>query len=421
LTVAGLAGVAATFAMAPLATATASATTAQRAAAATNYGSQQIRIGVQIKDGAYVPDGTTTANTEATINETGPNAPDPDTTTCNTDLGTQDPGSTATYCTFSRQTAAAGGDIPLDQAYTAQPGDTVTVTQTTVNANLVRDSSTKTFDPCVMPADGNGVCTDQTALFTDPGIPPTTQNDKGTVKSGGTVVINVSANDDSHGAPSTIAIDTPPAHGKATPIPSSDATSAHARRADGVAADSIRYTPDAGFSGHDKFTYTLSDPNGSSTATVFLKVAAPPVTPPAAVNDTATTVSGRPVTIHVQRNDDPNGAGALHLTSVGKPSHGTAKIEGTSIAYRPASGFSGVDHFTYTTANSGGHDSARVTVTVTAPKPSPTPKPTPTPQPLPNTGAPILSIFATALVLISGGSLLVEIGRRQRSSHGAHN
>jgi hypothetical protein len=393
LTGVGLAGVAATFAIASLATPSASA--------ATDFGTQKIRVGVQIKDGAFVPVGTTTANTEATITETGPNAPDPDVSTCNTDAATTEPGSTATYCIFE-----------TDEFYAAQPGDTVTVTQSTVNDNLVIDSSTKTFGPCTLtPDDENGVCSaEQTALFSDPGIPPTTQDDHGTVTSGGTIVIDVTANDSSHGAAATIAIDTPAAHGTATPIPSSSGASAQARAAAGVAATSIRYTSDAGSSGHDKFTYTMTDANGSSTASVFLTVVAAALTPPAAVNDTATTVSGRPVTIHVQLNDDPNGGGALHLTSVGKPSNGTARIDGTSIVYRPASGFSGVDHFTYTTANSGGTASARVTVTVTAP----------TISPLPNTGFPSMSIIAIALGLITGGSLLAEVGRRQRRGHRAH-
>jgi hypothetical protein len=232
-------------------------------------------------------------------------------------------------------------------------------------------------------------------------------------------VIDVTANDNSYGAPSTIAVDTPPADGTATPTPATSGAAANARDTAGVATTSIRYTPNAGFSGNDKFTYTLTDANGSSTATVFLTVTAPPATPPAAVNDTAATVSGRPVTIHVLGNDEPNGGGPLHLTSVGKPSHGTAKIDGTTIVYRPADGFTGVDHFMYTTANSGGQASARVTVTVTAPPVSPPQPPPSTASTLPMTGAPIAAMVASALVLITGGSLFAAIGRRQRRGHSA--
>jgi hypothetical protein len=421
LAAATLACVTAAVAIVPLAAATASADSAP------NYGEQEIRIGVQIHAGAYVSDGTTTANTETTITETGPNASFAGPPTCQTDGSTQEIGSSATYCTFQSANSRAAADIPFDQFYIAEPGDTVTITQTTVNANLLIDSSTMTFGPCLLGVgtDSDLCSTPQTALFNDPGIPPTAQNDSGTVTTGGTVVIDVTANDDSRGAPSTIAIDTPPADGAATPISSSNAASAKARGA-GVAATSIRYTPNAGFSGHDSFTYTLTDANGSSNATVSITVtAAPPpptkATPPTAVNDTATTASGRAVTIDVQSNDDPNGSGALHLTSVGRPSHGTATISGTSIVYRPANSFSGVDHFTYTTANSGGSASARVTVTVTAPMVSTTSTPTsarlaPT---LPNTGAPIASMVGCALILVTGGSLLDVIGRRKRRGYAA--
>src|SRR4051812_44428772 len=41
---------------------------------APDFGFQKIRVGVQIKSGAYVPDGTNTGGTTVDIVETGPNA-----------------------------------------------------------------------------------------------------------------------------------------------------------------------------------------------------------------------------------------------------------------------------------------------------------------------------------------------------------
>jgi hypothetical protein len=79
------------------------------------------------------------------------------------------------------------------------------------------------------------------------------------------------------------------------------------------------------------------------------------------------------------------------------------------IVYRPARGFSGVDHFTYVTKNSGGRASARVTVDVLAAS-----------QTLPNTGASITSSAEDALALIISGGLLAAITRRQRRDRGAH-
>ncbi|HEX3823685.1 MAG TPA: Ig-like domain-containing protein [Mycobacteriales bacterium] len=410
----GLAGlsVVATVTIAPLTMASASVSP--------NDGIQPIQVGVQIKTGAFVPAGTTTAETEATITETGPNADGSEVTTCDTDGATEDPGSTASYCTFAvlqHRSSARADDIPIDELYFAAPGDTVTVTQTTVNAGLVIDSSTKTFGPCQLAPDED-FCSDQTALFNDPGIPPTASNDSGSVNSGGSVVIDVTANDTSHGAPTTIAIDTSPSHGTATPVPSSDSAVSPARAEAGVAASSIRYTPDTGFSGHDTFTYTLSDANGSATASVALTVSAAPkaAKAPAAVNDSASTTSGQSVTIDVLGNDDPAGSGALHLRSVGDPSHGTATIDGATIVYRPAPGFSGVDHFSYTAANSGGRASARVTVTVAAPPVSPPP---PAPAILPNTGAPVALMIDEALILVAAGSLLAATARRRRPRGGS--
>jgi hypothetical protein len=257
-------------------------------------------------------------------------------------------------------------------------------------------------------------------MFNDAGIPPTADNDSGSVKAGGSVVIDVTANDDSHGAPTTIAIDAPPSHGTATPVSSTTSARSPARAAAGVAATSIQYTPSAGFSGHDTFTYTLSDPNGSATASVSVAVSAPPETvkAPTAANDSAATKSGQSVTIDVLSNDNPEGSGALHLTSVGNPSHGSATIDGTTILYRPAAGFSGVDHFGYTAANSGGHASARVTVTVAAAPVSPPP---PAPATLPNTGAPIALLISEAALLVAGGSLLTAAATRRRYGSGSNN
>src|SRR3954469_17074420 len=84
----GAAGVAVAFAVAPSSHADApgvsttptspdtagnpAATTTKPAAVTANYGYQKFRVGVQIKSGAYVPEGTTTAGTELTITETGP-------------------------------------------------------------------------------------------------------------------------------------------------------------------------------------------------------------------------------------------------------------------------------------------------------------------------------------------------------------
>jgi hypothetical protein len=88
--------------------------------------------------------------------------------------------------------------------------------------------------------------------------------------------------------------------------------------------------------------------------------------PPVAQDDVATTVRDTAVTIAVLANDsDPDG-GALTVTGVTDPSHGSAAAnpDGT-VTYTPDAGFVGADSFDYTISDgAGGSDSATVSVTV---------------------------------------------------------
>lgn len=79
------------------------------------------------------------------------------------------------------------------------------------------------------------------------------------------------------------------------------------KNADGT----VTYTPKAGFSGTDSFTYVVTDgKGGEATAKATVTVAADPSKPaPVAAADTATTSKGQPVTIAVLANDT-NGDGS---------------------------------------------------------------------------------------------------------------
>lgn len=87
--------------------------------------------------------------------------------------------------------------------------------------------------------------------------------------------------------------------------------------------------------------------------------------PPDAVDDTATTVNGFPVTINVLANDsDPNGD-SLTVTAVSDPPGGTAVNNGDgTVTYTPdCPVVIGTDTFTYTISDgNGGMDTATVTV-----------------------------------------------------------
>jgi len=89
--------------------------------------------------------------------------------------------------------------------------------------------------------------------------------------------------------------------------------------------------------------------------------------PPAAVPDETSTVSGMPTEIAVLANDSPGfGPEPLRVTAVTRPAHGSAVITdgGTAVIYTPASGFLGEDLFSYTIANGLADATAEVSVQV---------------------------------------------------------
>jgi hypothetical protein len=143
---------------------------------------------------------------------------------------------------------------------------------------------------------------------------------------------------------------------------------AHGSAAVDPSGTSIVYTPAAGYSGPDTFSYTASDgAGGSDTADVSVTVT-PVNDPPVATDDTATTAEDTATTIGVLANDTDPDADTLSITNVGAPAHGTAVLDpsGTAIDYTPATGYSGPDTFSYTASDgAGGSDTAVVSVTVT--------------------------------------------------------
>lgn len=184
--------------------------------------------------------------------------------------------------------------------------------------------------------------------------PPVAVNDSATVDPGGSVTVPVLANDsDPENDPLTLAMGTASTQGTAS-----------------CTASDCSYTANAGATGTDSFTYTISDGhNPPVTGTVNITINALNQ-PPVANADTASTSVNTLVTIDVLANDtDPEGAPLKVATFDAASANGgtvacATGIAGGTCTYTPASGFTGTDTFTYT-ASDGVNSSASATVTVT--------------------------------------------------------
>ncbi|WP_433827506.1 Ig-like domain-containing protein [Actinoplanes sp. CA-015351] len=232
---------------------------------------------------------------------------------------------------------------------TGAPGDGVVVRNAngtvtyTPNAGF---SGTDHFDYTLSDGHGGTAVASVTVVVAN-GV-PIARAEAVSVASGAPTPIDVLANDsDPNGDPLTITVDVPPSHGGVT-----------------VTAGKVVYTPVAGYHGPDTFHYTVSDGQGGTAgATVAVTVldVAPIARPDSIATDAAT-----PVLIRVLDNDSDANGDTLSVTATTTPAHGqvTVDADGT-LTYTPASGFLGIDTFTYTVTDPDGlTDTTTVTVTV---------------------------------------------------------
>ncbi len=135
---------------------------------------------------------------------------------------------------------------------------------------------------------------------------------------------------------------------------------------------SFTYTPNAGFTGTDSFTYVANDgANNSAAATVTITVSAPPPPSnqaPVAVDDSYLVVKDTLLKVGAPGallNDSDADNDPLTLVVQGMPSNGTLynlNVDG-SFDYLPNPGFTGFDSFSYV-ANDGVDNSAAAVVNI---------------------------------------------------------
>jgi len=145
--------------------------------------------------------------------------------------------------------------------------------------------------------------------------------------------------------PLTYSIVTPPAHGTLSGV-----------------APNLTYTPDAGYSGPDSFTYKANDGTvDSNTATVSITVSHVNHAP-TCNNLTLTTAEDTPVAATLNCTDpDPD---TLTYSIVTPPAHGTLSGTAPNLTYTPAANYNGPDSFTYR-ANDGTVNSNTATASIT--------------------------------------------------------
>jgi large repetitive protein len=127
------------------------------------------------------------------------------------------------------------------------------------------------------------------------------------------------------------------------------------------------YTPVAGFSGEDAFTYRISD--GIDSASAAVKITVVDNQAPVAMDDSYVIREGRTLTVTsatlLADDSDPEGD-LISITGFGGASNGTVSFDGTQFLYTPNAGFSGEDTFTYHIGDGIDSDTAVVRITVVA-------------------------------------------------------
>ncbi|HVG09821.1 MAG TPA: Ig-like domain-containing protein, partial [Thermoanaerobaculia bacterium] len=127
----------------------------------------------------------------------------------------------------------------------------------------------------------------------------------------------------------------------------------------------VTYTPAAGFSGTDSFTYNVADGTGGGggTATGLVTVTVVNVNgAPVANPDSGATREGVPVIIAVLANDTDADGDTLTVTAVGSPG---VLLPDNTVRYTPGANFTGTVTFSYTVSDGqGGTANGQVTVVV---------------------------------------------------------
>ena len=177
---------------------------------------------------------------------------------------------------------------------------------------------------------------------------PVSSDDAAILDEGGTILVDVLANDiDVDADPLTLTQVTGATNGTAS-----------------VENNQVRYTSDVGFFGTETLTYTMTDGQGSTVTGSLVLTINEINDAPVAVADTATLEEDGFILIDVLANDTDANGDPLTIVAVDTPANGTAIILSNQIRFTPDADFNGVETIGYTIEDGRG-ESATGTINIT--------------------------------------------------------
>lgn len=268
---------------------------------------------------------------------------------------------------LSNDTVESGAVLTITNVSAPSGGGTVTIAADGKTLNYTSATNfhgAETFTYTVRNQENVPLTATVTVQVTDVNDPPIALNDTFTVTRNSTQnILEVLAND-------STGVDDPSS--ETLSVTAVSAGSAGGTIELGPSGLTVRYTPKAGFTGTETFTYTLSDSRGgttTATVSVAVNMENPPPTPQ---NDTFTLLEDAAEDAYdVLVNDTPHTPGdTLTVSAVGTSQVGSSfsvSTDGLKVRYRPAPNFNGSEVLTYTLKDSRGATAqGQVTFSVTA-------------------------------------------------------
>ncbi len=300
-------------------------------------------------------DGITVSNTATVTLSVTSNLPP----TANPDTFSVQANGTLTVGNVLTNDTDADNNVPLTASVVAAPANALSFTLRPDGSFSYRPAlnftGTDTFTYIAVDSLG-GSSTPATVTFsvTPANRAPIAANDTVTVRSDGASTITT---------PGILVNDTDP---DGNPLTASLITNAVQGNVSLAPDGSFVYTPNAGASGNDSFTYVASDGVANSVpATVTLRINAAPI----AANDTYTALVGSTLSVGqlqgVLTNDTDANGDSLLASVVSGPTKGVLTLNPNgAFTYTPNLGASGIDTFTYRALDGFASSTATVTLSL---------------------------------------------------------